>query len=199
MAVNAKKAKDDLARAMRFVQYRFHKAARLANKRNRANIYRSKLIRARVARDKAHAAHQLRIAVKAQQRSMAAYKSATNARIAQTNKHVAVNAAQIKEDAKAAGKALEGAVNKFDKKVANARAEAAAGRSKLAAQLAAQDKATRQWANNKLKIVVAKTAAHFRRVRARMARNDRNFAKTVKDIAAAKEEAKARVAQARSK
>merc|ERR1712225_37870 len=220
MAVNAKKTKDDLARAMRFVQYRFHKAAILANRRNRANIRRSKLIRARVARDKAHAAHQLRIAVKAQQRSMAAYKSAINARIAQTNKHVAVNAAQIKEDAKTARKALEGAVNKFDKKVANARAEAAAGRSKLAAQ----DKATRQWANNKLKIVVAKTAAHFRRVRAKMARdrhhadmalksatsrmtaslnaakalNDRNFAKTVKDIAAAKEEAKARVAAART-
>jgi hypothetical protein len=224
MAVNAKKAKDDLARAMRFVQYRFHKAARLANKRNRANIHRSKLIRARVARDKAHAAHQLRIAVKAQQRSMAAYKSAINARIAQTNKHVAVNAAQIKEDAKAARKALEGAVNKFDKKVANARAEAAKGRSKLAAQLAAQDKATRQWANNKLKIVVAKTAAHFRRVRAKMAAdrhhadmalksatsrmtaslnaakalNDANFAKTVKNIAAAKAEAKARVASART-
>merc|ERR1719269_8099 len=223
MAINAKKAKDDLARAMRFVQYRFHKAAVLANRRNRANIHRSKLIRARVARDKAHAAHQLRIAVKAQQRSMAAYKSAINARIAQTNKHVAVNAAQIKEDAKAARKALEGAVNKFDKKVANARAEAAKGRSKLAAQLAAQDKATRQWANNKLKIVVAKTAAHFRRVRAKMAAdrhhadmalksatsrmtaslnaakalNDRNFAKTVKDIAAAKEEAKtnARITQ----
>merc|ERR1719269_64999 len=216
MAVNAKKAKDDLARAMRFVQGRFHRAAALANRRNRANIRRSKLIRARVARDKAHAAHQLRIAVKAQQRSMAAYKSAINARIAQTNKHVAVNAAQIKEDAKAARKALEGAVNKFDKKVANARAEAAKGRSKLAAQLAAQDKATRQWANNKLKIVVAKTAAHFRRVRAKMAAdrhhadmalksatsrmtaslnaakalNDRNFAKTVKDIAAAKAAAK---------
>merc|ERR1719359_2003553 len=224
MAVNAKKAKDDLARAMRFVQYRFHKAARLANKRNRANIHRSKLIRARVARDKAHAAHQLRIAVKAQQRSMAAYKSAINARIAQTNKHVAVNAAQIKEDAKAARKALEGAVSKFDKKVANARAEAAKGRSKLAAQLAAQDKATRQWANNKLKVVVAKTAAHFRRVRAKMAAdrhhadmalksatsrmtaslnaakalNDANFAKTVKNIAAAKAEAKARVASART-
>merc|ERR1719269_67041 len=224
MAVNAKKPKDDLARAMRFVQGRFHRAAALANRRNRANIRRSKLIRARVARDKAHAAHQLRIAVKAQQRSMAAYKSAINARIAQTNKHVAVNAAQIKENAKAARKALEGAVNKFDKKVANARAEAAKGRSKLAAQLAAQDKATRQWANNKLKIVVAKTAAHFRRVRAKMAAdrhhadmalksatsrmtaslnaakalNDANFAKTVKNIAAAKAEAKARVASART-
>merc|ERR1711881_537278 len=224
MAVNAKKAKDDLARAMRYVQYRFHKAAVLANRRNNANIHRSKLIRARVARDKVHAAHQLRIAVKAQQRSMAAYKSAINARIAQTNKHVAVNAAQIKENAKAARKALEGAVSKFDKKVANARAEAAKGRSKLASQLAAQDKATRQWANNKLKVVVAKTAAHFRRVRAKMAAdrhhadmalksatsrmtaslnaakalNDKNFAKTVKNIAAAKAEAKARVQAARS-
>merc|ERR1712093_925929 len=224
MAVNAKKAKDDLARAMRFVQGRFHRAARLANRRNRANIRRSKLIRARVARDKAHAAHQLRIAVKAQQRSMAAYKSAINARIAQTNKHVAVNAAQIKENAKAARKALEGAVSKFDKKVANARAEAAKGRSKLAAQLAAQDKATRQWANNKLKVVVAKTAAHFRRVRSKMAAdrhhadmalksatsrmtaslnaakalNDKNFAKTVRNIAAAKAEAKARVAAAKT-
>merc|ERR1719446_306853 len=184
MAVNAKKAKDDLARAMRYVQYRFHKAAALANRRNRANIRRSKLIRARVAKDKAHAAHALRIAVKAQQRSMAAYKSAINARIAQTNKHVAVNAAQIKENAKAA----------------------------------------RKWANNKLKVVVAKTAAHFRRVRAKMAAdrhhadmalksatsrmtaslnaakalNDRNFAKTVKNIAAAKAEAKARVASART-
>merc|ERR1711924_410709 len=125
-----KKAKDDLARAMRYVQYRFHRAAALANRRNRANIRRSKAIRARVARDKAHAAHQLKVAVKAQQRSMAAYKSAINARIAQTNKHVAVNAAQIKENDKAARKALEHAVNKFDHKVANARAEVAKGRSK---------------------------------------------------------------------
>merc|ERR1711966_626445 len=202
MAVNAKKAKDDLARAMRFVQGRFHRAAALANRRNRANIHRSKLIRARVARDKAHAAHQLRIAVKAQQRSMAAYKSAINARIAQTNKHVAVNAAQIKEDAKAARKALEGAVNKFDKKVANARAEAAKGRSKLAAQLAAQDKATRQWANNKLKIVVAKTAAHFRRVRAKMAADRHHADMALKSatsrMTASLNAAKSRVAAAKT-
>merc|ERR1712159_344811 len=64
MAINARKAKRDLARAMRYVQYRFHRAAALANRRNNANIHRSKLIRARVARDKVHAAHQLRIAVK---------------------------------------------------------------------------------------------------------------------------------------
>jgi hypothetical protein len=153
---------------------------------------------------------------------MAALKSKVNARIDQTNKHVAANAAQIKEDAKAARKALEKAVNIFDKKTANAREEAKKGRSKLGAQLAAQDKAIRQWANNKLKIVVASTAAHFRRVRAKMAADrahadallktttgrmtaalntekalrDAQFAKTVRDIAAAKAEAKARVAAA---
>merc|ERR1712070_1351789 len=100
--------------------------------------------------------------------------------------------------------------------------EAQKGRSKLGAQLAAQDKAIRQWSNNKLKIVVASTAAHFRRVRAKMAADrahadallksttsrmtaslnaekalrDSQFAKTVKDIASAKAEAKARVAAA---
>merc|ERR1712159_532542 len=58
MAVNAAKAKKDLAVSMRRVQHRFARAAALANKRNRANIRRNKLINARVARDKAHAAHQ---------------------------------------------------------------------------------------------------------------------------------------------
>merc|ERR1719224_238484 len=155
---------------------------------------------------------------------MAALKSKVNARIDQTNKHVAANAARIKEDAKAARKALEKAVNIFDKKTANAREEAAKGRSKLGAQLAAQNKAVRQWANNKLKIVVASTAARFRRVRAKMAADrahadallqtttarmaaamnaekalrDAQFAKTVKDIATAKAEAKARVAAAKT-
>merc|ERR1712159_438722 len=224
MAINARKAKRDMARAMRFVQMRFARAAALANRRNNANIHRSKLIRARVARDKAHAAHELKVAVLTQQKAMAALASAVNARITKTNKHVAANAAQIKENAKRARKELDKAMNIFDKKVASARNEAAAGRSKLAAQLAAQDKSIRQWANNKMKIVTAQTAARFRRVRARMARdrhhadlalkaatsrmeaslnadkalNDARFAKTVKDIAAAKEEAAARVKQARS-
>merc|ERR1711881_541732 len=209
---------------MRLTQHRFARAAALANKRNRANIRRNKAIRARIARNKRHAASQLRIAVLAQQKSMAAYKSAINARITQTNKHVAANAAQIKENAKAARKALEKAVSQFDRKAANAAAEAKRGRSKLAAQMAAQDKSIRQWANNKLKVVMASTAAQFRRVRAKMAAdrahadamlksatsrmsaslnaakalNDRRFAKTVKDIAAAKAEAKARVAAAES-
>merc|ERR1719487_1473492 len=140
---------------------------------------------------------------------MAALASATNARIAKTNKHVAANAAQIKAN---------------DKKAANARAEAAAGRSKLAAQLVAQDKSLREFATNKMKVVMAKTAAQFRRVRNEMARDRHHadmalkaassrmsaalnadkalrsaqFAKTVKDIAAAKAEAKARVAAAKT-
>merc|ERR1719486_1024231 len=224
MAANAKKAKKDLDIAMRRTQAQFAAAAKLANMRNAANIARSKKIRKVVAANKAEAAKNLATQVAAQQRAMAALKSKVNARIDQTNKHVAANAAQIKENAKAARKALEKAVNIFDKKTANAREEAQKGRSKLGAQLAAQDKAVRQWANNKLKIVVALTAAHFRRVRAKMAADrahadallksttsrmsasldaekalrDAQFAKTVKDIAAAKAEAKARVAAASS-
>merc|ERR1719201_1444294 len=224
MAANAKKAKKDLDVAMRRTQAQFAAAATLANQRNAANIARSKKIRATVAANKREAAKNLHIQVVAQQRAMAALKAHVNARIDQTNKHVAANAAQIKENAKAARKALEKAVNIFDKKTANAREEAAKGRSKLGAQLAAQNKAVRQWANNKLKIVVAATAARFRRVRAKMAADrahadallqtttarmaaslnaekalrDAQFAKTVKDIAAAKAEAKARVAAART-
>merc|ERR1719181_2676690 len=222
MAANAKKAKKDLDAAMRRTQAQFAAAATLANQRNAANIARSKKIRATVAKNKAEAAKNLHIQVVAQQRAMAALKAHVNARIDQTNKHVAANAAQIKEDAKTARKALEHAVRVYDKKTANAREEAAKGRSKLGAQLAAQDRAIRQWANNKLKIVVAATAAQFRRVRAKMAADrahadallqtttarmaaslnaekalrDAQFAKTVKDIAAAKAEAKARVAAA---
>merc|ERR1740138_845575 len=168
-AANAKKAKKDLDVAMRRTQAHFAAVAKLANQRNAANIARSKKIRATVAANKREAAKNLHIQVVAQQRAMAALKAHVNARIDQTNKHVAANAAQIKEDAKAARKALEKAMNIYDKKTANAREEATKGRSKLGAQLAAQDKAIRQWSNNKLKIVVASTAAHFRRVRAKMA------------------------------
>merc|ERR1711871_252621 len=221
MAANAKKAKDDLHRAMKFVQAKFAAAAALQNKRNKANIRRSRKLRKRIEANKRLAAKNLAHQVLTQQRALAATASAVNARIDQTNKHVAANAAQIKANAKKAADDLAHAVNKYDQKVANARAEAAAGRSKLAAQLAAQDKSIRQWANNKLKIVMAKTAAQFRRVRKKMAEdrhhadlalksassrmsasmnafealNDQRFAKTVADIAAAKKEAKARIDQ----
>merc|ERR1711871_319842 len=219
MAVNAKKAKDDLDTGMRDVQRRFAEAAKLQNERQKANVKRSKALRKTIRANKAEAKKNLDAAVTTQQRAMAALASATNARIAQTNKHVAINAAQIKENAKKAREELDAAVAIFDTKVANAREEAAAGRSKLAAQLEAQDKSIRQWANNKLKIVAAKTAAQFRRVREKMAEdrhnadlalksassqmtaalnanaalNDKRFKKTVADIATAKKEAEARV------
>merc|ERR1712054_434839 len=216
-------AKDDLDTGMRFVQAKFAAMAKLQNERNKADIARSKHIRAVVEANKKEAKKNLEAAVLTQQRAMTALASATNARIAKTNKHVAINAAQIKENAKKAREELDKAVAIFDKKAANARAEAAAGRSKLAAQLESQDKSLRQWANNKMKVVMAATAAKFRRVREKMAAdrhaadlalkaastqmtaslnafkalNDERFAKTVKDIAAAKAEAKARVAAAK--
>merc|ERR1719181_1095291 len=209
---------------MKFVQAKFAAAADMQNKRNKANIRRSRKLRKTVRKNKAEAKKHLETAVVTQQRAMAALASATNARIDHTNKHVAINAAQIKANAKKAADELAEAVGIFDKKVANARAEAAAGRGKLAAQLEAQDKSIRQWANNKLKIVMAKTAAQFRRVREKMAEdrhhadlalksassrmsasmnafealNDQRFSKTVADIAAAKEEAEARVDSAQA-
>merc|ERR1711871_1356008 len=222
MAVNAKKAKDDLDTGMRYVQGKFASMAKLQNERNKANIARSKYIRGVVEANKREAKKNLQAQVLTQQRAMAALASAVNARIAKTNKHVAINAAQIKENAKKAREELDAAVAIFDTKVANAREEAAAGRSKLAAQLEAQDKSIRQWANNKLKVVMAKTAAQFRRVREKMAEdrhnadmalksassrmtaalnansalNDKRFSQTVADIAAAKKEAEERVEEA---
>merc|ERR1711970_551606 len=224
MAYNARKAAYDLHKAMRYTQWRFAKAARLANYRNAMNIRKSAAIRRKVAQYRAEASRNLRHQVSAQQRAQAAYASAINARIKKTDKSVLVNAAQIKSNAAAAAKALKNAVDKFDHKANNAKALAAKGRSKLAAQLRRQSKATRQWANNRLKVVIAKTAARFRRVRARMARdrhhadmalksatsrmeaslnadkalNDRRFAKTVRDIANARREAAARVKQAKA-
>merc|ERR1711970_1566312 len=224
MAANAKKAKDDLATSMREVQQKFAASAELQNKREKSNVGRSKALRKTIRKNKKEAANNLHKAVLTQQRAMAALSSAVNARIDQTNKHVAINAAQIKENAKKAREELDAAVTKFDKKVANAREEAAQGRSKLAAQLESQDKSLRQWANNKLKRVAAKTAAQFRRVREKMAEdrhnadlalksassrmtaaldanaalNNKRFEKTVKDIAAAKQEAEARVQAAKT-
>merc|ERR1712227_608212 len=223
MAVNAKRAKKELQTNMRHVQAQFAAAAELANKRNAANIARSKKINAVIAANKRAAAKSLRVAVAAQQRSLAALHSKLNARISQTNKHVAANAAQIKADAKKAKQELDKQVASFDKKVANASEEAKKGRSKLAAQMVAQDKATRAWASNKIKAVAASTAAQFASVRAQMAKDrhhadmmvkhctsrftaslnaqkaleDRRFAKTVADIASAKREAAAKVAKFR--
>merc|ERR1712036_136079 len=184
---------------MRRVQRKFAASAELANKRNRATIRRSRKAREIMRKNKRAAARSLKIAVLNQQRALAALASATNAKIKQTNSHIAANAAQIRENAKKA-------------------------RTKLAAQAAAQDKSFRNFANNKIRAIAASTAAQFRKVRARMAKDrhhadmmlkaassrmdaalsankalqDKRFAKTVKDIADAKKEADARVAAAKS-
>jgi len=224
MAANAKIAKENLAAAMRHVQKTFAEAAALSNKRNKANIKRSNAIRAIVAQNKRDAAAHLAKQVQVQNQAMATLASQVNSRIKKTDSNVAKNAAQIKSNAKKAHDELMKQVNIYDHKLANARAEAAKGRGGLATQLANQDKSIRQWASNKMKVVMAKTAAQFARVRAKMAAdrhhadmalkvastqmtasmdafkalNNKRFAKTVKDIAAAKAEAKAKVAAAKS-
>merc|ERR1712054_352396 len=132
--------------------------------------------------------------------------------------------AQIKENAKKARKDLENAMHSRDHKIANFRRDSKAARSRLSAQFAAQDKATRAWANNKIKALVASTAAQFNDVETKMAKNrhdidmalkravmrfeaslnaqkaleDKRYAETVANIAAAKAEAKAKVDSASS-
>merc|ERR1712057_154925 len=164
------------------------------------------------------------MAVLNQQKQLAALASATNAHIKKTEKSIAANGAQIKANAKAAADALHNAMHAFNKKMANAEAEAKKGRSKLAAQAASQDKAFRNMANNKIRAIAASTAAQFRQVRAQMAKDrhhadmqlkaassrmdaalsankalqDKRFAKTVKDISDAKKEAAARVNAAKA-
>merc|ERR1711970_1032986 len=219
MAVNAKKAKDDLAEAMRQTQEKFAKAAKLENKRQRQTIRRSKKTREIMRKNKKEGAKNLATAVANQQRALSTLAQATNARIKSTNKHIAANAATIKANAKKARKDLEKAMGRFDKKMANVNEEAKKGRSKLAAQAADQDKKFRQWANNKIKSIAAKTSAQFAKVRGKMAADrhhadmalshtasrmnaalnaakalqDKRFAQTVSDIAEAKKEANDRV------
>merc|ERR1711970_284070 len=205
MAVNAKKAKDDLAAAMRKTQSQFAAAASLENKRMKKN--------------KKEAGKQLKMATANQQRALATLASATNARIKQTNKHIAENAAQIKENAKKAREDLDNAMGAFNAKMANVQEEAKKGRSKLAAQAAEQDKKFRTCANNRIKAITAKTAKQFHDVRTKMADDrahadaslahttsrmnaalsaqtalqDKRFEQTVADIAEAKKEANDRV------
>jgi hypothetical protein len=71
MAVNAKKAKDDLNAAMAFVQAKFAEAAKLQNARKIHNEKRSAELRKRIAADKAEATKNLQTRVLAQQRAMA--------------------------------------------------------------------------------------------------------------------------------
>merc|ERR1712164_3301 len=151
MAINAKIARRNLDRFMRHTQMKFARFAYLYNRRNKMNLRRDKRTLRIVARDKRQAAKHLKLAVSGWQKSTNAWAAATNARIDRMNKHVAANAAQIKENAKKARKDLDVAMKAWDHKVATFRTESANARDKLSAQFAAQSKATRAWANNKIK------------------------------------------------
>merc|ERR1712196_226624 len=222
MAVNAKIARDNLDREMRKTQEHFAKNAAFNNRRYKASLKRDKQTKKLIEQDKRRAAKQLKLAVTSWQKNTNAWAAATNARIDRMNKHVAANAAQIKENAKKARKDLEVAMGEWDHKVATFRTESKNARSKLSAQFAAQSKATRAWANNKIKGFVAATAAQFNDVETKMAKNrhdidmalrqatmrfeaalnsekaleDKRYAETVASIAAAKKEAAAKVASA---
>merc|ERR1711966_387240 len=224
MAVNAKKARDDLNKAMRKTQERMAKQASVANRRYKATLKRDKKTDNVIDNDKKRAAHALKLAVSAWQKSTSAWGSATNARIDRMNKHVAANAAQIKENAKKARKDLEVAMHKWDKQVATFRETSANARSKLSEQFKQQDKATRAWANNKIKGLVASTAAQFNDIETKMSKQrheidmalrqatmrfqaslnaakaleDKRFAQNVANIAAAKREAAEKVDAATS-
>merc|ERR1712054_469645 len=139
MAKNAKKAKDDLAAAMRKTQKQFAEAAALENKRNKETRKRARKTREIMRKNKKEARKELADATHAQQRALATLRQETNAKIKKTNKHIAANAAHIKENAKKARDALNKAMDEFDHKMANVEEEARKGRSKLAAQAAAQD------------------------------------------------------------
>merc|ERR1719454_2530388 len=219
MAQYAKKARDDLNHAMARTQERFAKQAALANRRYKMNLRRDKRTLKLVARDKRQAEKHLHLAVSAWQKATNAWAATTNARIDRMNKHVAANAAQIKENAKKARKDLEVAMGEWDHKVATFRTKSKNARSKLSAQFAAQSKATRAWANNKIKGFVAATSAQFNDVETKMAKNrhdidmalrqatmrfeaalnsekaleDKRYAETVASIAAAKKEAAEKV------
>jgi hypothetical protein len=219
MAVNAKIARDNLDREMRKTQEHFAKNAEFNNRRYKASLKRDKQTKKLIGQDKRRAAKQLKLAVTSWQKNTNAWASATNARIDQMNTHVAANAAQIKENAKKARKDLEVTMHEWDYKVATFRTESSTARNKLSEQFKAQDKATRAWANNKIKGMVASTSAQFNDVQTHMAKNrheidmqlkkatmrfeaalnaakaleDKRYAESVANIQAAKEEAKAKV------
>merc|ERR1711959_648221 len=222
MAVNARIARRALDRAMRRTQMRFAHYAHLQNRRNAANKRRDARTLRYVKQDKRENEHHLKLAVSSWQKATNAWAAKTNARIDRLNAHAAANAAQIKENAKKARQDLGNAMNEWDHKVANFRTTEKNANDKLGAQFAAQSKATRAWANNKIKGFVAQTAAKFNDVETKMAKNrheidmalrqatmrfeaslnaekaleDKRYAETVANIAAAKKEAANKVAKA---
>jgi hypothetical protein len=224
MAVNAKIVRDNLSHAMRRCQEKFYKQARLANRRYRATLRRDRITKKYIEHDKREAARNLKLTVTQWAKTTSAWAAATNARIDKVNTHVAANAAQIKENAKKARKDLDAAMEEWDHKTRHFKTSSANARSKLAAQFAAQNKAAKAWADNKIKGLVADTAAQFADVETKMAKNrhevdmalrqatmrfeaslnaekalrDKQYKETVANIQAARDEADAKVKQASS-
>merc|ERR1711981_1409732 len=207
---------------MRQTQEKFAKSAALANRRFEATQKRDRQTLHVAMQDRREAAKNLRLAVSAWQKSTNAWSAATNARINRLNKHVAANAAAISANAKKAAKDLAGAMNSWNHKIAKFSAGEKAANSKLSRQFTAQNKATRAWAANKIATMVATTGAQFNKVETKMAKNrhevdmalrqatmrfaaalnaqkaleDRRYAQTVRNINAARADAKRRVGAA---
>merc|ERR1711881_596115 len=223
MAVNAKTCRDNLHSAMRRTQEKFAKKARLANRRWWATMKRDRKTISMIKSDSRQAARNLRLSVSTWQRSTSAWAAATNARINKMNRHVAANSAQIKENAKKAQKDLEKTMRHWDYKVNSFKRSSKNAQSKLRAQFRAQDKAQRAWANNKISSLVASAAAEFHRVNVAMAKQrheidmamkhattrfaaslnaaraleDKRYARSIADIAAARKETDRRVGAAK--
>merc|ERR1711981_484697 len=207
---------------MRQTQEKFAKSAALANRRFEATKKRDIATIKLAQHDRREAAKNLRLAVSAWQKSTNAWAAATNACINRMNKHVSANAAQISANAKKAAKDLAGAMNSWNHKIAKFSAGEKAANSKLSRQFTSQNKATRAWAANKIATMVATTGAQFNKVETKMAKNrhevdmalrqatmrfaaslnaqkaleDRRYAQTVRNIKAARDEAKAKVGKA---
>jgi hypothetical protein len=171
MAENAKIARRNLDRFMRHTQMHMARVAAHQNARNNANNARMKRMHKIAKADAAEAASHLKNAVAGWQKATNAWHAKTNARIDKLNTHVRAHAALIKENAKRASKDLADAMDKWQHKVTSFSKHEAAANSKLGAQFAAQSKATRAWANNKIKAMVAKEGAQFADVKTKMAHN----------------------------
>merc|ERR1711998_158830 len=169
MAVNAKKAKDDLDEQMRLTAKHFAAAAALENKRWKKNNKRFKKTREIMKKNKASYAHELNMATLNQQRSLAALDAATNAKIKATNQNIAKNAADIKANAIKARQGLDTACDNFSTKMFNVNEEAKKGRDKLAADAETMDKKIRAMISLKIRKQAKSAAKNFQKVRETMA------------------------------
>jgi hypothetical protein len=215
MAINAKTAKRNLDAAMRRTAEKFHKVHVAENKRFHKNLKRSRALRRTMRRNKRLAAKQLHEATANQQRALATLDQQMNVKIRQTNKDIAANAAQIKINAKKARDELDAANNRFNKQMFAVTKEAQKGRHRLNVMANNMDKRTRAVISGQIKAETSRTAAEFAKTRKKMADDrhhadlqlknmatklsaglhaakllqDKRYAKTQRDIAAAKKEA----------